>query len=213
MMAMEEVANNVPATPLPQPPPRTNAGWFQRGDQRINRDGRPKKSWAAYEDRAPRAGRFMLLWLPTQDFCQRLTSTGAPGVVNLPPDCTAISSRVDSARDAIAFVIQSETFPRIAKGAPIPEFKQEPALPADHAPCDDRLMVLWVPARNLAYRLGHQVAFWVTNLPPCIQIVSIRLDAARDAVAFVIRSDTFSMVAKGTPIPEFKPHFYYLRHE
>jgi hypothetical protein len=99
------------------------------------------------------------------------------------------------------------------KGAPVPEFEPQTAPPADRAPCDDRLMLLWVPEKNLAYRLGHQVAFWVTNLPQGIKIVSIRLDAARDAAAFVIRSDAFPMVAKGSPIPEFRPQFYYLRHE
>jgi hypothetical protein len=208
---MEEQVTSVPEPPLPVL--RRNRGWFQRGDPRINRDGRPKKSWAAYEDRAPRAGRFMLLWVPTQNLCRRLTGDGAAGVGNLPTGCKLVSSRVDAARDTIVFVIQSEMFPRIAKGEPIPEFKQEPALPADRAPCDDRVMLLSVPAKNLAYRLGHQVGFWVTNLPDGIKIVSIRLDAARDAVAFVIRSDAFSVVAKGVPIPEFQPRFYYLRHE
>jgi hypothetical protein len=140
---MEQQASNAVAGPAAVA--KRNAGWFEPGDKRINREGRPKKSWAAYEDRAPRAGRFMLLWVPMRYFCQRLGSDGAPGVVNLPADCTVISSRVDAARDALAFVIQSERLSRIAKSAPIPELKLEPAPPADRAPCDDRLMVLWVP--------------------------------------------------------------------
>jgi len=82
---MEEQANNLVDGPVPGP--KKNAGWFRAGDQRINRDGRPKLAWAGCEDRAPCAGRLMLLWVPRQEFVQRLASSGEgslAGIINLP---------------------------------------------------------------------------------------------------------------------------------
>ena len=46
----------------------------------------------------------------------------APWIINLPEDFEMVSCRVDAARDAVVFVIRSIMFPRIAQGAPIPEF-------------------------------------------------------------------------------------------
>jgi hypothetical protein len=201
---MEELANNVASGLAPEP--RRNRGWFQPGgDARINRDGRPKKSWAACEDRAPCAGRLMLLWVPLRDFVHRLTSPvedRAPVIVNLPADFEIVSFRVDAVRGTVAVIGRSASFPRIAKGEPVPEFKPETAPPADRAPCDDQLKVLWVPGEALARRLSHQNAPWLKKLPADRKIVASRLDAARDAVALVIRSASFPLVAKGAAIPE-----------
>jgi hypothetical protein len=103
----------------------TNAGWFQRGDLRINRDGRPRKEWAACTDPAPRADRLMLLWLPGIDLAYRMRNQFGPWIVNLPADCQMVGCRMDGGRDAVALVIRSQSFTRIAKGAPIPEFTPE----------------------------------------------------------------------------------------
>jgi hypothetical protein len=211
---MEDQVSNVMGEPVPEPAPRRNAGWFRPGDARINRDGRPKKAWVVTADRAPCADRLMLLWVPRREFVQRLTSPvedRAPGIVNLPPDFEVVAFRVDAARDAVAVIGRSASFQRIAKGAPVPEFKPETALPIDRAPNDDHLKVLWVPTKALAYRLCHQNAPWVANLPPDGKIVASRLDAARDAVALVIRSESFPTIARGAVIPKFEPILNGLR--
>jgi hypothetical protein len=204
---MDELANNVASGSAPEP--RRNRGWFQRGgDRRINRDGRPKKAWADYADRAPRADRLKLLWVPTQEFVRRLTSDCAPWASNLPADFDVVAFRVDAARDAVAVIGRSASFPRIAKGAPLPEFTPEAGSPADRAPCDGPLKLLVVPTRGLLHRLSHQVGPYLTNCPPGCKIVSMRLDAARVAAVFIIRSEAFPLVARGAPLPEFKQDIY-----
>ena len=194
-----------------EPAPKPNAGWFQPGDRRINRDGRPKKSWAAFVDRAPCADRLMLLWVPRQELGRCLTGHHTPSVANLPPDYQIVDSRVDADRDAVALVLRSETFPRIAKGAPIPELVPQTTPPADRASCDDRLAVLLVPGGHLARRLGHRRGFWVANLPPDCEVAACRVDAARHAVAFTLRSASFPPVAAGAVIPKFWPDFRGLK--
>jgi hypothetical protein len=206
---MEEQANNVVGEPAPAP--KKNAGWFQRGDGRINRFGRPRKSWAACTDLAPFAGRLMLLWVPRREFVRRLSSNCGPWAINLPADFEPVTFRVDADRDAVAIIGRSASFSRIAKAAPVPEFQPEAAPSADCAACDDHLKVLWVPQKALTHRLTHQNAPWLVNLPEERQIVATRLDAARDAVALVIRSASFPLVAKGAMIPEFEPVFNGLR--
>ncbi len=121
---MEEQANNVAGGSAPEP--RRNRGWFKPGgDPRINRDGRPRDEWAACPDRAPRADHLKLLWVPGKALVHRLSHQNAPWLNNLPAGCKVVAIRLDAARDAVALVIRSETFPRIARGAPIPEFKPE----------------------------------------------------------------------------------------
>jgi hypothetical protein len=68
-----------------------------------------------------------------------------------------------------------------------------------------------VPRRDLAHRLTSDRAPWIVNLPPDFEIVACRVDAARDAVILVIRSETFPRVATGAPIPEFAPEFHGLK--
>jgi hypothetical protein len=203
---MEDLANNVVAESPPEPVPKRNAGWFQRGDARINRDGRPKLAWAASADRARRAGRLKLFWMPRLELVHRLTRESLPAI-GLPPDFEVVAFRVDAARDAVAVIGQSASFPRIAKGAPVPEFVPEMAPPADHAACDDTLMLLSVPEGQLAYRLGHPRGFFVSNLPLRFEIVGCRVDSGQQRVLLTLRSPWFRLVAKGAPIPEFPPQF------
>jgi hypothetical protein len=90
--------------------------------------------------------------------------------------------------------------PRADKAAPRKD-------PPDRAPCADRLAVLFVPAADLAYRLTRELAPWIVNLPQDCAVVGCRFDAARSAVAVVIRSTEFPVIPPGAVIPEFRPAF------
>jgi hypothetical protein len=120
--------DQAPTLPVEMPPKR-NPGWFKPGDQRINREGRPRGSKAASEagsapaDRAPCADRLMLLVLPERDLAWRLSRGDSPWIKNLPADFEIVGCRVDAARAAVALVIRWKAFPRIAQAAVIPEFK------------------------------------------------------------------------------------------
>jgi hypothetical protein len=111
--------------------PTRNRGWFQRGDRRINREGRPRGSKARHAeenappDLAPCADRLKVLVLPGHDLAFRLSHQNAPWIVNLPADVEIAGCRVDAGRDAVALVLRSQQFPRIAQGAAIPPFKAE----------------------------------------------------------------------------------------
>lgn len=112
-----------------EPAPNRNHGWFRPGDRRINREGRPKGSSKSSRqpsspavDRAPCADRLQVLVVPTRDLARRLRWKLAPWITNLPEDAEIVSCRVDAARDTVAFVLRSNTFPRIAAGAVIPVF-------------------------------------------------------------------------------------------
>jgi hypothetical protein len=113
------------------PAPRANRGWFRPKDERINREGRPRGTKAAAPagadpaDRAPRADRLRRLVVPERDLAWRLASIKAPRVANLPSDFQIVGCRVDAARRVVVLTIRSGSFPRVARGAPIPEF--EPA--------------------------------------------------------------------------------------
>jgi hypothetical protein len=67
----------------------------------------------------------------------------------------------------------------------------------------DRLMRLYDPLHELAFRLTHPNAFWIVNLPPDFEIVDSRVDLAARQVVFITRSAKFVRIARGTPIPEF----------
>jgi hypothetical protein len=85
----------------PEPAPRTNQGWFQAGDERINRQGRPRGSKASVPegthpaDCAPRADRLVRLVVDERDLAWRLASIKAPCVANLPPDFQVVACRFD----------------------------------------------------------------------------------------------------------------------
>jgi hypothetical protein len=119
-----------PVATLPDDtPPKRNPGWFQPGDRRINRAGRPRGSKAGSEEgnapvvRAPCADRLMLLVLPGTDLVWRLSRERAPWIVNLPANVEVVGCAHLAARDAVAVVLRSQAFPRVAKGAPVPEFE------------------------------------------------------------------------------------------
>lgn len=110
--------------------PRVNRGWFQRGDRRINREGRPRGSKATQRhraegvERAQRPDRLMVLVVPRGDLLLRLCRPHAPWIINLPNDFEVVGCRLDAARDMV-LLIRSEAFPRVAEGAPIPEFEPD----------------------------------------------------------------------------------------
>jgi hypothetical protein len=127
---MDEQANNAADGSAPDTAPKRNRGWFQRGDARINLEGRPRGSKAAAQegpaaDLASCADRVMVLYVPGLDLLFRLGHQNAPWIVNLPADGEIVSCRVDAARGAVALVIRSESYPRIAQGAVIPEFRPD----------------------------------------------------------------------------------------
>lgn len=81
----------------------------------------------------------------------------------------------------------------------------------DRALQADRLMLLFVPAPDLAFRLTRQNAPWIVNLPSDAEIVGCRLDSARNGLVFTIRSAAFPRIAMGAAVPEFLPAFNGLR--
>src|SRR5262245_45690213 len=103
----------------PESPPTRNRGWFQPGDRRINREGRPRGSKArrpetsAPPDCAAVADRLKVLVLPVRDLAFRLGQQHAPWIVNLPDDVEIVSCRVDADRNRVALILRSQAFPRV----------------------------------------------------------------------------------------------------
>jgi hypothetical protein len=125
---MNEQVEELAVGPAPQP--KRNRGWFQPADRRINREGRPHGKIVAVPEGlgsncARRTDRVMLLVLKRRILRCCLTQPKAPWVTNLPPGFRVVDCRVDETRGAVVFTIQSERFPRIAKGALIPELKPD----------------------------------------------------------------------------------------
>ncbi len=124
---MKDLVENV----VDERAPSRNRGWFQAGDVRINREGRPKGSKAALPaksllaDRAPCADRLKVLFVPRRELENRLQRQNAPWIVNLPGDVQMVACRLDAERDSFAIVIRSREFPRIARGALVPDFNPE----------------------------------------------------------------------------------------
>jgi hypothetical protein len=116
---------------VPEGAPPSNRGWFRPGDRRINREGRPRGSKAAVPtgtrpaDRAPYADRLKRLFVGERQLNCSLSRERHPWVINLPPDFRIVACRVDTDRQGVVFTIRSESFPRVAQGAPIPEFTPE----------------------------------------------------------------------------------------
>jgi hypothetical protein len=128
---MDETIEKLAGGPVPEAAPRRNRGWFGPADQRINREGRPRGSKAAAQveghpaDRARRADRLKRAFVGERVLTCCLTQQVAPWVINLPLDFRIVGCQVDTARQGVVFTIRSETFPRVARGAPIPEFEPE----------------------------------------------------------------------------------------
>jgi hypothetical protein len=128
---MDEQTEELAGAPVPAPAARSNRGWFGPGDRRINREGRPRGSKAAAvpEDRPAqrrsRVDRLKLLFVSERVLACCLTQKQAPWLVNMPTDFRVVECRVDESRGGVVLTIRSGEFPRVARGAPIPEF--EPA--------------------------------------------------------------------------------------
>jgi hypothetical protein len=123
---MDEHVEQVAGELVSDPATRRNRGWFQPADRRINREGRPygSKTVASTDvspDLAVRPDRVKRLFVPERDLAWRLTRQFAPWYVNLPGDFEIVACRVDSHRSGVIFIIRSESFPRIAKGTPVPD--------------------------------------------------------------------------------------------
>lgn len=107
--------------------PKSNRGRFTPGDVRINRAGRPRigfkdgKAW----DRAPRADCLKLLRVPARKFLYRFSNKLALWIVNFPPDMQIVACHFDAAENVIILMLRSSSFPRIARGAVIPQFAPE----------------------------------------------------------------------------------------
>ena len=108
--------------------PRSNKGWFKKRDRRINREGRPRGSSTVKgipsQDLAPQADRLKLLVIALSIVGAWLERLKSPYVTNL-PYYDIVACRLDTRRSALVFTIRSPSFPRIAEGAPIPEFHKE----------------------------------------------------------------------------------------
>src|SRR5262249_25295299 len=87
--SMEELANK--AIDLPGPQPKSNRGWFKRGDGRINRSGRPPKIPSAHGF-AKQSDQLKLLEIPIDALLRRLKQQNAPWITNFPSDLTIVDA-------------------------------------------------------------------------------------------------------------------------
>jgi hypothetical protein len=105
---------------------KSNRGRFQRGDNRINRVGRPRKCDSLEPgDRAATTDRLMRAILRCGDIVHRLTKQFGPWIINLDRDVEIVTCRFDLAQNAIVFILRSQMFAVVAKGSKIPDFVPE----------------------------------------------------------------------------------------
>lgn len=121
---MDDLVSEVADGPAPEP--KRNRGWFQPGDPRINLEGRPRGTKVTvpncgHTDCARRADRIKGLFVDEKYLAHRLTNYLAPWFINLPNDSQIVDCRYDGSRQGIVLIVRSKEFPRIAKGAVIPE--------------------------------------------------------------------------------------------
>ena len=107
-----------------------NRGWFSSGDRRINRDGRPRGKKVAADKGSPtglarRSDRLMRIFVEGHVVTSWLTRMSSPCLVNLPADFRLVDCQLDAARGGFVLTIRSSTFPRVARGTPIPEKRPE----------------------------------------------------------------------------------------
>lgn len=125
---MDEPIEDLAQDAAPATSPKTNRGWFKPADRRINLEGRPRGSKVATPDGTPpvdcakRADRVKLMFVRGVALAFRLGHGDAPWASNLPPECEIVDCRFDAKRKGVVLTVRSATFPRIARGAPIPEF-------------------------------------------------------------------------------------------
>jgi hypothetical protein len=120
---MEEQA----IAPMEGQPPKSNRAWFRPGDERINREGRPKGSRISAKPDpstwlATSTDRVQTLFVQMSFQRCWMKRFSGPRVANLPPDFQIVGSRFDNARNGVVYLIRSQSFPRIARGAPVPQF-------------------------------------------------------------------------------------------
>jgi hypothetical protein len=109
-----------------------NRGWFRKGDPRINRRGRPHGSKSAPADmdmpveRADATDRLMVLYLPDSLLLLRLYRDDEFGsVTNLPSGCAIVNCRLHAEHKVFAIQIRHYSFPLVARGTVLPEFRAE----------------------------------------------------------------------------------------
>jgi hypothetical protein len=123
---MNEQANGQALAGDPQAVRKRNRGWFQPGDGRINRMGRPRgPERAARRAQAgkPVCGRVRILFVPDDDLRRSLSSNLHPWLINLPKDFRIVAVDRDPNRKGFVMTIYSENFREIGEGEQIPEFK------------------------------------------------------------------------------------------
>jgi hypothetical protein len=65
----------------------------------------------------------------------------------------------------------------------------------------DRLKLLIVPARVLAFRLSNLRGPFIANLPKDVEVIACREDRASEDIVVAIRSEEFPRIAKDAVIP------------
>lgn len=121
-------------TPPPAPPIKQNKGWFRPGhDARRNPEGRPRGSKGpppaqakVPELRAERTDRVMWFGYLTKWLREHLHPFGreCTTISNLPADYEIVGCRVYH-NGYMAVIVRSKRFPRVARGAMIPEFAKQ----------------------------------------------------------------------------------------
>jgi hypothetical protein len=193
------VAKRHAAKPAPRRAAARNCGLFKAGDKRINRLGRPRGSKVAAKDShpgylAPRTDRLMLLAIPGKGLLAHLGDRNTLPIVNLPNDVEVIASRSDPGQGVVLLTLRSQTFERVAKGTPMPEFAavkrgQENAQ-------------VFIPRRFANKFLRSMYA----RVPDDAAIVGCRWDDARGGAVFSVVTPMYGPAAAGKPLPEFRPN-------
>src|SRR5262245_62052074 len=129
---MNEPIKKPVAEPVPEPAaastPTSNRGWFRAGDERINKQGRPRgsrKRAAGVADVARRADRLMRLEVEGE-LLMRLLRRGQKNEPGGAWKCAQLHGvrlagcRFDDDRGTAVLILWDESFPRVARGAPIP---------------------------------------------------------------------------------------------
>jgi hypothetical protein len=125
---MDQPTEKLVAEPAAAPTPKSNRGWFRAGDERINKQGRPRgsrKRTAGVADVARRADRLKRLEVEGE-LLMRLLRRGLRNEPGGAWKCAQLHGvrlagcRFDEDRGTAVLILWSESFPRVARGAPIP---------------------------------------------------------------------------------------------
>lgn len=110
-----------------KPKRKPNRGSFRPGDKRINREGRPTGS-KLYEvesplDLAQRTDRVLRMFVRDSVLCSCISQIQGPRISNLPDDFRIVGCRRAPELAGTYFIVRSDRFSRVARGAEIPEFE------------------------------------------------------------------------------------------